>query len=267
MPREPPTRAARDGAVGWARIPTRTGRLYRCVPRVPRGKRLREGQGPAARRAARASVGADSAMSSRRACGAGRAWLLCAPACACGRARRAAWVCRAPASPVHGRAREGAKRHESNRSAHSAGHRLQRLRSALRGLSCAVGAEALDRQRRDAAHLERDQGGRGSVPAAAEPHDPRCSRPSSRCCSSSATASSAGTATSIRSAARMQLAFWITLSFVFGALCSVFAGYIGMWVSIRSQHPHRARRAHEHQRRAAASRCAAARSRACSSSR
>ncbi len=31
-----------------------------------------------------------------------------------------------------------------------------------------------------------------------------------------------------------QLAFWITLSFVFGALCSVFAGYVGMWVSIRS---------------------------------
>ncbi len=30
------------------------------------------------------------------------------------------------------------------------------------------------------------------------------------------------------------LAFWITLSFVFGALCSVFAGYVGMWVSIRS---------------------------------
>jgi H(+)-translocating pyrophosphatase len=32
----------------------------------------------------------------------------------------------------------------------------------------------------------------------------------------------------------MQLAVWITLSFVFGALCSVFAGYVGMWVSIRS---------------------------------
>ncbi len=32
----------------------------------------------------------------------------------------------------------------------------------------------------------------------------------------------------------MQLAFWITLSFIFGALCSVFAGYVGMWVSIRS---------------------------------
>jgi H(+)-translocating pyrophosphatase len=31
-----------------------------------------------------------------------------------------------------------------------------------------------------------------------------------------------------------QLAFWITLSFIFGALCSVFAGYVGMWVSIRS---------------------------------
>ncbi|NMC43504.1 MAG: sodium-translocating pyrophosphatase, partial [candidate division Zixibacteria bacterium] len=32
----------------------------------------------------------------------------------------------------------------------------------------------------------------------------------------------------------LQLASWITLSFVFGALCSVFAGYVGMWISIRS---------------------------------
>jgi K(+)-stimulated pyrophosphate-energized sodium pump len=31
-----------------------------------------------------------------------------------------------------------------------------------------------------------------------------------------------------------QLAFWTTLSFVLGALCSVVAGYIGMWVSIRA---------------------------------
>jgi len=31
-----------------------------------------------------------------------------------------------------------------------------------------------------------------------------------------------------------KLAMWITISFVFGALCSVFAGYVGMWVSIRS---------------------------------
>src|SRR3989304_9717609 len=30
------------------------------------------------------------------------------------------------------------------------------------------------------------------------------------------------------------LAFWITLSFLLGALCSLIAGYIGMWVSIRS---------------------------------
>lgn len=30
------------------------------------------------------------------------------------------------------------------------------------------------------------------------------------------------------------LAFWITLSFLLGAACSVFAGYVGMWVSIRS---------------------------------
>ncbi len=33
---------------------------------------------------------------------------------------------------------------------------------------------------------------------------------------------------------RLELAAWITLSFVFGALCSVIAGYIGMWISIRS---------------------------------
>lgn len=32
----------------------------------------------------------------------------------------------------------------------------------------------------------------------------------------------------------LGLAFWITLSFLFGALCSLIAGYIGMWVSIRS---------------------------------
>lgn len=32
----------------------------------------------------------------------------------------------------------------------------------------------------------------------------------------------------------LGLAFWITLSFVLGALCSLIAGYIGMWVSIRS---------------------------------
>ncbi len=32
----------------------------------------------------------------------------------------------------------------------------------------------------------------------------------------------------------MQMAFWTTLSFVFGAACSVIAGYVGMWVSIRA---------------------------------
>ncbi|MBI4524749.1 MAG: sodium-translocating pyrophosphatase [Deltaproteobacteria bacterium] len=32
----------------------------------------------------------------------------------------------------------------------------------------------------------------------------------------------------------LQLAFWTTLSFVFGALSSVIAGYVGMWVSIRA---------------------------------
>jgi K(+)-stimulated pyrophosphate-energized sodium pump len=34
--------------------------------------------------------------------------------------------------------------------------------------------------------------------------------------------------------APLQMAFWTTLSFVLGALCSVVAGYIGMWVSIRA---------------------------------
>src|SRR5262245_6473456 len=32
----------------------------------------------------------------------------------------------------------------------------------------------------------------------------------------------------------VALAFWITLSFVLGASCSMIAGYVGMWVSIRS---------------------------------
>src|SRR5574339_358036 len=32
----------------------------------------------------------------------------------------------------------------------------------------------------------------------------------------------------------VQMAFWTTLSFVLGALCSVIAGYVGMWGSIRS---------------------------------
>src|SRR4051812_24857191 len=32
----------------------------------------------------------------------------------------------------------------------------------------------------------------------------------------------------------IQLAFWTTFSFILGALCSVTAGYIGMWVSIRA---------------------------------
>jgi K(+)-stimulated pyrophosphate-energized sodium pump len=31
-----------------------------------------------------------------------------------------------------------------------------------------------------------------------------------------------------------QLAVWITVSFILGALCSVLAGYVGMWVSIRA---------------------------------
>jgi K(+)-stimulated pyrophosphate-energized sodium pump len=32
----------------------------------------------------------------------------------------------------------------------------------------------------------------------------------------------------------IALAFWTTLSFVLGAACSVFAGYVGMWISIRT---------------------------------
>ncbi|MBN2114251.1 MAG: sodium-translocating pyrophosphatase [Acidimicrobiia bacterium] len=32
----------------------------------------------------------------------------------------------------------------------------------------------------------------------------------------------------------LELAMWITISFLFGAACSVFAGYVGMWISIRS---------------------------------
>src|SRR5215470_8409419 len=32
----------------------------------------------------------------------------------------------------------------------------------------------------------------------------------------------------------LRLAFWTTLSFILGAACSVIAGYIGMWVSIRT---------------------------------
>ena len=32
----------------------------------------------------------------------------------------------------------------------------------------------------------------------------------------------------------VQMAFWTTFSFVLGAACSVIAGYVGMWISIRS---------------------------------
>src|SRR5215475_10719356 len=32
----------------------------------------------------------------------------------------------------------------------------------------------------------------------------------------------------------LRLAFWTTLSFILGAACSVIAGYIGMWISIRT---------------------------------
>jgi len=30
------------------------------------------------------------------------------------------------------------------------------------------------------------------------------------------------------------LAFWISLSFILGAICSMVAGYVGMWISIRA---------------------------------
>ncbi len=32
----------------------------------------------------------------------------------------------------------------------------------------------------------------------------------------------------------LSMAFWISLSFILGALCSMIAGYIGMWISIRA---------------------------------
>jgi len=32
----------------------------------------------------------------------------------------------------------------------------------------------------------------------------------------------------------MRLAFWTTLSFILGAVCSVVAGYVGMWIAIRT---------------------------------
>jgi len=32
----------------------------------------------------------------------------------------------------------------------------------------------------------------------------------------------------------LELALWVTISFLFGGACSVFAGYVGMWISIRS---------------------------------
>lgn len=32
----------------------------------------------------------------------------------------------------------------------------------------------------------------------------------------------------------VAFAFWISLSFIFGAICSMIAGYIGMWISIRA---------------------------------
>jgi len=34
--------------------------------------------------------------------------------------------------------------------------------------------------------------------------------------------------------APLQLAAWVTISFVFGAMCSLIAGYVGMWISIRA---------------------------------
>lgn len=32
----------------------------------------------------------------------------------------------------------------------------------------------------------------------------------------------------------VQLALWVTISFVLGAICSLTAGFVGMWISIRA---------------------------------
>ena len=32
----------------------------------------------------------------------------------------------------------------------------------------------------------------------------------------------------------LSFAFWVALSFLLGAICSLIAGYIGMWISIRA---------------------------------
>ena len=83
------------------------------------------------------------------------------------------------------------------------------------------------------ADFGRDQGGGGGVPAAAEPDDPAAG---DGVCG--VLFLGYGVVRSHREfdpvGSSLQLASWITLSFVLGALCSVFAGYVGMWVSIRS---------------------------------
>ena len=58
---------------------------------------------------------------------------------------------------------------------------------------------------------------------------------------------------------RVVLAGWITASFVFGAICSLIAGYTGMWVSHPRQHPHRRPAPSAPSMTASRSRCAAAR--------
>ena len=32
----------------------------------------------------------------------------------------------------------------------------------------------------------------------------------------------------------LELAMWVTISFILGAICSVIAGFVGMWISIRA---------------------------------
>ena len=88
------------------------------------------------------------------------------------------------------------------------------------------------RNAKDAGDFQRDQRGGRSVYVAAKPHDYRVVGGFGRadlsplCLCAHAEPS--------RSSAAGGMAFWTTLSFVLGAACSVIAGYVGMWVSIRA---------------------------------
>ena len=87
---------------------------------------------------------------------------------------------------------------------------------------------------RDAGDLERHQGGRRGVPPAPEPHDRHAGRPPRGRDLRALRVRPRRTTTSTRSRPRCVSPFWTTLSFVLGAACSVIAGYVGMWVSIRT---------------------------------